>query len=53
MKLIENGYWPKEEIYEQLDKFLDKEIDRKLFGLAINVGKTANEKNPNQEVKEQ
>ncbi len=34
MKLIETGYWPKEEIYEQLDKFLDKQLDRQLFGLA-------------------
>ena len=34
MKLIETGYWQKEEIYEQLDKFLDKAIDRKLFGLS-------------------
>ncbi len=32
MKLIETGYWQKEEIYEQLDKFLDKQLDRKLFG---------------------
>ena len=28
MKLIENGYWQKEEIYEQLDKFLDQQLDR-------------------------
>ncbi len=35
MNLIENGYWQKEEIYEQLDKFLDKELDRQLFGLDI------------------
>ena len=34
MKLIENGYWSQEEIYEQLDKFLDKELDRQLFGLS-------------------
>ena len=34
MKLIETGYWQKEEIYEQLDKFLDKELDRQLFGLS-------------------
>ncbi len=53
MKLIETGYWSKEEIYKHLDEFLDKEIDRQLFDLAINVGKTANDKNPNQEVKEQ
>ena len=33
MKLIETGYWQQEEIYEQLDKFLDKELDRKLFDL--------------------
>ncbi len=33
--LIETGYFQKEEIYKQLDKFLDKEIDRKLFGLDI------------------
>ncbi len=35
MKLIETGYWQKEEIYEQLDKFLDKELDRRLFGLDV------------------
>ncbi len=34
MKLIETGCWPKEEIYEQLDKFLDKQLDRQLFGLS-------------------
>ncbi len=34
MKLIETGYWQQEEIYEQLDKFLDKELDRQLFGLS-------------------
>ena len=33
MKLIETGYWSQDEIYQQLDKFLDKELDRKLFGL--------------------
>ena len=33
MHLIETGYWQKEQIYEQLDKFLDKPIERKLFGL--------------------
>ena len=33
IKLIENGYWSKEEIYKHLDEFLDKEIDRQLFGL--------------------
>ena len=33
MRLIETGYWPKEQIYEQLDEFLDKPIERKLFGL--------------------
>ena len=33
MKLIETGYWQKEEIYQQLDKFLDKELDRQLFDL--------------------
>ena len=32
MHLIETGYWSKESIYEQLDKFLDKELDRQLFG---------------------
>ena len=32
MHLIEIGYWQKEEIYEQLDKFLDKPIERQLFG---------------------
>ena len=35
MKLIETGYWQKEEIYEKLDKFLDKELDRQLFGLDV------------------
>ena len=34
MHLIEIGYWPKEEIYEQLDKFLDEPIERQLFGLS-------------------
>ena len=34
MHLIETGYWPKDEIYEQLDKFLDKPIERQLFGLS-------------------
>ena len=34
MHLIETGYWQKEEIYKQLDKFLDKPIERKLFGLS-------------------
>ena len=34
MHLIETGYWSKESIYEQLDKFLDKELDRQLFGLS-------------------
>ncbi len=33
MKLIEKGYWSQEEIYQQLDKFLDKQLDRQLFGL--------------------
>ncbi len=31
--LIKTGYWSEEEIYKQLDKFLDKPIDRKLFDL--------------------
>ena len=31
--LIKNGYWSEEEIYNQLDKFLNKPIDRKLFDL--------------------
>ncbi len=34
MKLIETGYWSKEEIYKHLDEFLDKQLDRQLFGLA-------------------
>ena len=34
IKLIESGYWSKEEIYEQLNKFLDKQLDRQLFGLS-------------------
>ncbi len=34
MKLIDNGYWSKEEIYQQLDEFLDKDLDRQLFGLS-------------------
>ena len=34
MHLIETGYWQKEEIYKQLDKFLDKPIERQLFGLS-------------------
>ena len=33
IKLIETGYWQKEEIYKQLDKFLDKDLDRQLFDL--------------------
>ena len=33
MKLIETGYWSQEEIYKHLDEFLDKELDRQLFGL--------------------
>ena len=33
MKLIETGYWSKEEIYKHLDEFLDKELDRQLFDL--------------------
>ena len=33
MKLIETGYWSKEEIYKHLDEFLDKELDRRLFDL--------------------
>ncbi|MDJ0717324.1 MAG: mobilization protein [Prochloraceae cyanobacterium] len=31
--LIKSGYWSEKEIYKQLDKFLDKPIDRKLFDL--------------------
>ncbi len=31
--LIKTGYWSSDEIYSQLDKFLDKPIDRKLFDL--------------------
>ncbi len=34
MKLIETGYWSKEEIYKHLDEFLDKQLDRQLFGLS-------------------
>ncbi len=34
IKLIDNGYWSKEEIYQQLDEFLDKDLDRQLFGLS-------------------
>ncbi len=34
MKLIETGYWSQEEIYKHLDEFLDKELDRQLFGLS-------------------
>ena len=34
IKLIETGYWSKEEIYKHLDEFLDKELDRQLFGLS-------------------
>ena len=34
MKLIQTGYWSKEEIYKHLDEFLDKQLDRKLFGLS-------------------
>ncbi|MDJ0719857.1 MAG: hypothetical protein QNJ54_37485 [Prochloraceae cyanobacterium] len=35
LQLIETGYCQKEEIYKQLDKFLDKEINRQLFGLDV------------------
>ena len=31
--LIKTGYWSEEEVYNQLDKFLDKPIDRNLFDL--------------------
>ena len=31
--LIKTGYWSSDEISSQLDKFLDKPIDRKLFDL--------------------
>ena len=31
--LMSKGYWSEEEVYKQLDKFLDKPIDRKLFDL--------------------
>ncbi len=31
--LIKTGYWSESEIYKQLDKFLGKPIDRKLFNL--------------------
>ena len=34
IKLIDNGYWSKEEIYQQPDEFLDKDLDRQLFGLS-------------------
>ena len=34
MKLIDKGYWSQDEIYQQLDKFLDKELDCQLFGLS-------------------
>ncbi len=33
--LMSKGYWQKEEIYSQLDKFLDRDIDRRLFGLEV------------------
>ena len=33
IKLIETGYWSKEEIYKHLDEFLDKQLDRQLFDL--------------------
>ena len=31
--LIKTGYWSESEIFKQLDKFLDKPIDRNLFDL--------------------
>ncbi len=31
--LVKTGYWSEEEIYKQLNNFLDKPIDRKLFDL--------------------
>ena len=38
--LIKIGYWSSEEIYKQLDKFLDKPIDRKLFNLSEQLKET-------------
>ena len=41
MHLIETGYWQKESIYEQLDKFLNRDIDRRLFGLEVEKKSTS------------
>ena len=38
--LIKNGYWSESEIYKQLDKFLDKSIERKLFNLPEQIKKS-------------
>ncbi|MDJ0718058.1 MAG: mobilization protein [Prochloraceae cyanobacterium] len=38
--LILTGYWSESEIHKQLDKFLTKSIDRKLFGLAVDSNKS-------------
>ncbi len=38
--LIKTGYWSSDEIYSQLDKFLDKPIARKLFDLPSQPKKT-------------
>ena len=47
MHLRETGYWQKESICEQLDKFLDKEIERRLFSLAVQENQTTKQEASN------